>query len=349
MKAAFRFPGNLFCLTALVFLGLASILAFGEDTIAEGTQNPARLGKVTVLGPATCPTGSTEGSTCTSVSVSCPGVPDLTGTLSEALPVGTPLGTIILANGGGGTTFFNAGFANTYLNDGFRVVQYLWTTDWEDTGGVGVKSAACRPATIFRYVFYTVQAADRTSGFCAQGTSGGGGSIAYALAQYGLSDYFDYVLISGGPGVSRMDYGCDKSLYTGPPLNLCPLLPDALYAYTGGKQVNGWENTTTCQAKQPLQSDIDKWGADAIVTTGGNYTYPKTGMSWYFCVTPPANDSNGQGKFLIDQVHPKNTPDVNCYSGICKSESVWQDKTAFNAMVAEMLSQCVPNHLALSF
>jgi hypothetical protein len=333
-----------FCLIALVLIGFACVPAFGQDPTGEGAVKSLQSGRVTVIGPVTCPQGATEGATCSSVNVSCPRVPDLTATISEALPTGTVMGTIILANGGGGTTFFNAGFANTYLNAGYRVVQYLWASDWEDTGGVGVKSAACRPAAIFRYVFYTVQAGDRTTGFCAQGTSGGGASIAYSLAQYGMSDYFDYVLISGGPGVSRMDYGCDKSLYTGPPLNLCPLLTNAPYAYTGGKQVNGWENTTTCDAKVPLQSDIDKWAADAVVTPGGNYTYPNTGMSWYFCVTPPANDSNGQGKFLIDQVHPKNVPDVNCYSGVCKSESVWQDKNAFNAMVAEMLSQCVPDH-----
>ncbi len=344
MQPASRFGVPRFSMMALLLIGLAGVPALGQDAIAQGEQSPLPFGKITILGAATCPLGATEGAACTSVSVACPQVPDLTATVSEAFPVGTPKGTIILANGGGGTTFFNAGFANTYLNDGFRVVQLAWATDWEDTAGVGVKTAACRPASIFRYVFYTVQRGDRTSGFCAQGTSGGGASIAYGLAQYGLSNDFDYVMISGGPGVSRMDYGCDKSLYTGPPLNLCPLLPNAAYAYTGGKQVNGWENTTTCSAKTPLQSDIDKWVADSVVTTGGNYTYPKTGMSWYFCVTPPANDSNGQGKFLIDAVHPKNVPDVNCYSGVCKSESVWQDKNAFNAMVAEMLSQCVPNH-----
>ena len=344
MKATSDCRRYRFCLMALILIGLAATPAFGDDPTAESEQTTLQSGRVTVLGPVTCPFGATDGAACTSVSVSCPKIPDLTGTLSEASPSGTPIGTVILANGGGGTTFFNAGFANNYLNDGFRVVQLLWASDWEDTGGVGVKSAACRPATIFRYAFYTVHNADRTTGFCAQGTSGGGASIAYSLAQYGMSNYFDYVLISGGPGVTRMDYGCDKSLYTGPTLNLCPLLTNAPYAYTGGKQVNGWENTTTCDAKTPLQSDINKWAADSVVTTTGNYTYPKTGMSWYFCVTPPANDSNGQGKFLIDQVHPKNVPDVSCYSGICKSESVWQDKTAFNAMAAEMLSQCVPNH-----
>ena len=142
--------------------------------------------------------------------------------------------------------------------------------------------------------------------------AGEAAAIAFALAQYGLSDYFDYVVIGAGPGVARMDYGCDKALYIGPALSLCPLLTNAPCAFISGVKVDTWENTTTCTVKPPLQSDIDKWAADAIVTTGGNYAYPKTAMSWFFCTTPPVNNSTGQGKFLIDQVLPKNTPDVNC-------------------------------------
>jgi hypothetical protein len=77
--------------------------------------------------------------------------------------VGTPKGTIILVSGHGGTTFFNSNFANTYLGDGYRVVQLAWATDWEDSGGISLKSAACRGATAFKYVFDNVQAGDRTT------------------------------------------------------------------------------------------------------------------------------------------------------------------------------------------
>jgi len=331
-------------LLAALSIGLAGVPAFADDNIASADQNTPQLGRVSILGPANCPAGVTQGATCTSINVSCPRVPDLTAILSEALPTLTAKGTIVFMNGGGGTAFFNSGFPNTYLADGFRVVQLAWTSDWEDAGGVGLKSASCRNATVFRYLFYTVQGADRKSGFCAQGTSGGGAAIAYSLAQYQLSDFFDYVVIGAGPGVARLDYGCDRSLYTGPPLNLCPQLTNAPYAFTSGVKVNTWENTTTCSAKQPLQSDIDKWAADALVTPGANFTYPKTAMSWFFCVTPPVNNSTGEGEFLIAQVHPKNPPDVNCYSGICTGESVWHDPSAFNATHTEMLSQCVPNH-----
>lgn len=55
--------------------------------------------------------------------------------------------------------------------------------------------------------------------------------------------------------------------------------------------------------------------------------------------------STGQGTFLIDQVIPKNAPpDVNCYSGTCQSEAVWQDPAAFSTTESEMLAECVPNH-----
>src|SRR5258708_39648943 len=108
---------------------------------------------VTVLGSVTCPNGATKGATCTSVNVACPGIPDLTATLGEALPTGTPKGTIILHSGSGGTTLFNSGFGSAYIGDGFRVLQLAWTTDWEETRGVGLKDRPCPRATGLQNVF----------------------------------------------------------------------------------------------------------------------------------------------------------------------------------------------------
>jgi hypothetical protein len=344
MKPASLFHSHHLCLPALLLIGLmaAPVLA---QSVPERAPSILSLGTVTVLGSATCPGGAAKGATCTSINVACAGIPDLTAILGQALPTGTAKGTIILHSGSGGTTFLNSGFANAYLNDGFRVVQLAWTTDWEDTGGIGLKSASCRGATVFKYVFDNVHSKDRSTGFCAQGTSGGGAAIAYSLAQYGMGNFFDYVVIAAGPGVARMDYGCDKSLYTGGALNLCSLITNAPYTYFSGGKVNSWENTTTCDAKSPLSSDIKRWAADSIVAPGANFTYPKTAMSWYFCATPPVNNSTGEGKFLIDRVVPKNNPpDVSCYSGVCQGEAVWQDPNAFNATQNEMIAQCVPNH-----
>jgi hypothetical protein len=346
MKPTCLFQPHRFSISALLLIiGLTAAPALGQS-IPERIPNVLSLGTVTVLGSVTCPGGAPKGASCTSINVSCRGIPDLTATLSEALPTGTPKGTIILHSGSGGTTFLNSGFGSAYIGDGFRVVQLAWTTDWEDTGGLGLRSASCRGATVFKYVFDNIHGKDRTTGFCAQGTSGGGAAIAYSLTQYGLANFFDYVVIAAGPGVARMDYGCDKALYTGGPLNLCSEITNAPYTYFSGGKVNGWENTTSCGAKAPLSSDIKKWAADSIVAPGANFTYPKTAMSWYFCATPPVNNSTGEGKFLIERVVPKNNPpDVSCYSGVCQGEAVWQDPNAFNATQNEMIAQCVPNHL----
>src|SRR6266576_3086622 len=126
MKPRTIFPLHCISITALFLTGLAAS-AIGQSPAGK-IPGILPLGKVTVLGPATCPGGATKGATCTSINVACPGIPDLTAILSQAIPTGTARGTVILHSGSGGTTFFNSGFGTPYLNDGFRVVQLAWTT-----------------------------------------------------------------------------------------------------------------------------------------------------------------------------------------------------------------------------
>lgn len=208
-----------------IVLVFATACSYAQAPVPFGDESPVQLplGTVTLLGPTSCPAGAPAGGNCERVTVSCPGLPDLKATLGVAKPTTSPIGTIVLHNGGSGTAFLDDGFPDTYLGDGFNVVQIAWASDWADAKGAGVKSAACRPATVFNFAFKTVQHSSRSTGFCGQGFSGGGGALGYALTHYGLSSEFDYLAIGSGPGVSRMDYGCDPPLYTGPPLNLCPL------------------------------------------------------------------------------------------------------------------------------
>lgn len=333
-------------LLCLLMLGILCMPSMAQSS-GPGDARPSLLplGAVTTLGKAACPQGAAKGAKCESIRVSCPSIPDLKATMATTLPAGTPKGTIVLHDSSGGTGMFNYGFADAYVGDGFRAVQIAWATDWELTGGVGLKAAACRPATFYQYVYRNVHHSSKTTGFCGQGHSAGGATMAFSLAHFGLASNFDYVLLSGGPAVSRVDYGCDEALYTGPPRDLCSLDTNARYNYGNGDKVNQWEGTTTCAKPNPPQSDIDRWAYDSIVSDGATYSYAKTVMSWYFCVTPPVNETAGQGTFLIDQVIPKNNPpDVSCYSGICTGEQVWGDPAAFAAMLAEMQNQCVPNH-----
>jgi hypothetical protein len=80
-----------------------------------------------------------------------------------------------------------------------------------------------------------------------------------------------------------------------------------------------------------------------LLSPGDDLDYPQTSMSFWYCVLTP-NMSTGQGAFFVNQVHPKNTPSANCYSGVCQIEEVFMDSSAFDAAVTEMTTSCVPNH-----
>lgn len=319
------------------------------STFTVNNIGASPLGSVRMNGSTACAWGAVSAASCKSYTVSCPGVSDIDVTLASRIPTGIPKGTIIFASGGAGSGFLNVG-AEDYVRHGFRVVQVGWAGNWAQTNGAGLKAAACRPATIFMYVFQSaaLHNSSRTTGFCGQGSSGGGAQLAYSLTQYGLADYFDHLVIAAGPAVARLDYGCDPPLYTASRPRLCPLLPDAPFVYTSQVQrfVNRWEHTSTCGSSNPPMSDISKWQADSVVAPGAKFSYPKTSISWFFCVSPAtANESTGQGYFLIDAVIPKNNPpDVNCYSGVCSGEQVWRDPKALAATESNMMSQCVPNH-----
>ena len=334
-----------------VFVGISTITAtmnsISGTTLVTVTPVLRSFGTVTDHGTTSCPNGSLSSAACNLLTVSCAGLPDINVTTVVSQPSGAPVGTVILHAGGAGNMLLNNGFPADYIARGFRSVQVSWATDWAAANGVGVKSAACRPATLFYYIFTSVHQSSRSAGFCAQGSSGGGAAIAYSLAHYGMGDYFDHTVVAAGPGLTRMDYGCNSHLYQGGPLNLCSSLTDAPYLYTSrnAQMFNNWESTTTCESPNPTQSDTNRWASDSIVTSGGNYTYPQTSMSWFTCTTQPVNESTGQGKLLIDQVLPKGSAaNVSCYSGVCRGESVWTDSMAYDDTLSDMQRNCVPNH-----
>ena len=66
-------------------------------------------------------------------------------------------------------------------------------------------------------------------------------------------------------------------------------------------------------------------------------------MTYWYCVTTP-NMSTGQASFFIDAAHAKNPAEVNCYTGTCTNEEVFEDTGAFDLAVQEMTTDCVPNH-----
>jgi hypothetical protein len=321
----------------------------GETSPGDGGVVVEALGKLTVNDAGvTCLGGAGVGATCMDITVSCPGLPDLSGMLAVVEPAGTPKGTIVTHTGGSGVGFFNAGTAGKgteafLAGAGYRFVQLSWNDDWASTGDI--KKSGCRPATVVQWVFDNLHQGSRTQAFCAIGSSGGAAALSYSVATYGLKNELDYVMLLAGPTPSRIDYGCDPASYTGPSRDLCPLLPDAPWQYSPGVQsiADGWTGTHTCGTDAGA-SDVATWKADQLLSAGDDFEYPQTGMSFWYCVTSP-NESTGQATFFIDQAHPKNAPaDVNCYSGVCQNEYVLEDPAAFTAAMNEMVGGCVPNH-----
>jgi len=290
-------------------------------------------------------------------SVSCPGEPDLSVTIADLEPAGAVKGTVVAHSGGSGTSFYNGNtgtsshFSQSLTAQGFRFVQVAWANDWASTGH-GIKAAGCRPATLFRWIFDNIHGASRSNAFCGMGSSGGTAALLYSVAAYGLKDVWDYLQLAAGPTPSRLDYGCEPSLYSGGPRNLCPQLTNAPWQYdyvaTGSSSIvniaNGWEGTSTCGKPSPPTADVATWASDGLVSAGDDLSYAQTSMSFWYCTSTP-NMSTGQASFYIEQAQPMNSPaPVNCYSGSCQNEEVFQDSSAYTAAVNAMIANCVPNH-----
>src|SRR6185503_13654030 len=144
--------------SGLVLLGLVACGDSGSATKLDAPSGdselvvdaaPSKLGSVTAVMDVTCPMGTPPNATCKQVTVTgCPGIE---------------------------TESIDAGVAVAYAQGGYRQVFVSWATDWEQTQASGIKTAACRPATMMKWIFDepSIHAASRTIGFCGEGFSGG--------------------------------------------------------------------------------------------------------------------------------------------------------------------------------
>ncbi len=324
----------------------------GSNTPDSGVSNALPLGTVTAQATA-CSTqgGQPEpGATCESLVIDCGGLYTDTVEIAISTPATTPVGTMTLHDGGGGTTYWGTGPGNLvegFLANNLRVVQLKWKADWQ-IHGVGALHSGCLPATAYKWIHDNVHT---SGGFCGGGISGGGASLGYSLAAYGLGSIFDYTMIVSGPAVSKMDVGCDVPDYTGPAPAFCPEIPQPVDPLPAGA-IDGIESTTTCSCTTPdcvLPADKTAWHADSIVTDGATYAYPKTAMSFWFCGNNNANGSSGGGAFYYDAVHAVagNDVSIHCYAGdtsTCSGEQVFVDKGAQADAIAAVSAGCIDRH-----
>jgi hypothetical protein len=299
---------------SILAVSLVSFLFVGV-ALAHSPRLP--LGTVNASPMLSCPSGYYPGSRCFQAVVSCPNTADIQVTYGYVNPSGTPRGTIVFFNGQGGTQTYGGsdttnGYGTKYLQDGYRIVQNAWATDWENAGvanNMSVKNAACRPATLLNYLFQNVY--DQHGGMCAQGTSGGSGALGYALAWYGSSDYLDKAELLSGPVFGDIEQGCMEPEPR--EVSVCgshqfgcvgSSWPDNPSYVTGTMEtVAGWTGLQCQQGRTTSSKSNAGWKAMSIVdgTTDASFAYPQTAVAGWLC-SNGQNNSAAEGQFYYENI-----------------------------------------------
>jgi hypothetical protein len=336
---------------------------------AHAAHAPLQLGTVnSIFQLSSCPAGYMRGMTCFRGTVeNCPNTSALGFTYGFSNPVGSLSGTIVFHDGGGGTTpYSDPTYAEKYLAYGYQVIFLAWDKDWEGSsnGGTGtsIKYAACRPATLFNYFQQNLH----TEGaMCAQGFSAGSGAVAYSLAWYGSSSYFDNVELLSGPPFGDIEQGCQV-----PKADTVTVCANGQYgcngtswpdspSYVGGDQevVGPWSGWNVCnEGKTTSALAKSAWKSMSIVdgTTDPSFSYPKTAMAGWLCsnVNASQNDTAAEGNFFYlqftsaRQIAQFSVTRIDHCSG---PEGVTKGRTpdganGFDAISNNMISACIKRH-----
>jgi len=178
-----------------------------------------QLGTVSNVSTVTCK-GALKNGVCQQMTVSCPDVPDVQAYIKTNAPTATPLGTVTYNTGTDGNGLYESIFTfgstavGNVLTAGYTTVQISWGSPFNTNqpdgwvlGPGGMIAAACRYATVTKWVYDNVQA-NTSIPMCATANSGGAGALAYALSQYPSADVLSMAEVTSGPPPGRLDWGC---------------------------------------------------------------------------------------------------------------------------------------------
>jgi hypothetical protein len=210
-----------------------------STTVTVQATDP--LGTVSAVTPLGSCIGSLPGGACYQMTVSCPGVADITTYLKVNNPTNTPIGTVLFGVGTGGSGLYDdpgsSGFSDgettvqNVLAGNFNTVQVSFGAPFTPTqtngwlqGPGGVRRLACRYATIATWVYNNPKrinpnpnnTATTSAPMCATGNSGGSGAVAYAVSEYGMGPQFAMIEPTSGPPMTRIDQGCSSTCMNGP-------------------------------------------------------------------------------------------------------------------------------------
>jgi hypothetical protein len=186
-------------------------------TCATGATR--QLGTVSAVSSVACK-GAISNGVCQKMTVSCPGIPNVFAYVKTNTPTGTSKGTVTYGTGTDGNGLYDSIFTfgdvavQNVLNGGYTTVQISWGTPFDSTqpngwvqGQGGVLAAACRYATVTKWIYDNIQN-NTTLPMCATANSGGAGALAYALSQYGAGNILSMAEVTSGPPTGRLDWGC---------------------------------------------------------------------------------------------------------------------------------------------
>jgi hypothetical protein len=188
---------------------------------AAAAAQPLPLGTITPAGSGApnCPAGFN----CSTLTVSCPGIPQIAAYLALAAPQAPARGMVVFTTGSAGASWWTSSpetgaMASELRTLGFAIAQVAWASDWLDSApGIeaGHDRLGCRPATVFRHIYDTrylqlnIPPQPRgVAGFCLTGNSGGASQTAYALSHYGLDSIVDVAIPTGGPPHAALHKSC---------------------------------------------------------------------------------------------------------------------------------------------
>lgn len=318
---------------------LVTLLAAASCGITFGQTNPLPLGSISNIQSATCPTGFVKGAICSTATVSCPNLTDLSVTYGTH---GTPTnGTVIFINGDGATLPYGNGFAAPYLKAGLSSVQFAFAQPWEEVGSTNVMNAACRPATVLNY-FYQAGIP-----YAVQSASAGSGAVAYALSWYGMAGEFKNWEAVVGPVFSDIAQGCELPWSAG-----VTVIPTNGAAFVDPVQYNNefsFMTTSTgekCLPKTGTTSAavITAWQTQSILAPGAQLNFPGLNISSWVC-NNGLNPSAAQAYLFLSQV---TSPwSLTTLSGCTGAEGIGTGVTpqlvlGIPAITADMILQMVP-------
>jgi hypothetical protein len=251
-----------------------SLSGAGADPIgtATGTQ-------------ITCAANVPPGTTCYTLTISCPDVAPMTAGLKVTTPTVPSIGTIVFGTGGGGFGYYDQLFrfgsttVTTVVQAGFTAAQISFNglpVGWL-TGPGGVRKLACRYASAAQWIYNNVHQANTAAPFCATGNSAGSAAIAYALAHYGLDPIFSMVELTSGPPMARIDYGCICSQPAQPTPCGTTLLGEC-YGGEGAVYLDPAYGSPICSQAEKTHDTTNQllFLNDSVASPDALFAYPKT-------------------------------------------------------------------------